>query len=198
MVNSMTMTGTRLNTAAEPDAGATIWEIDPSHSLIEFSVKHMMFTTVRGRFKKLRGTIVCPDESDPTRASVEAEIDASSVDTGDENRDAHLRGPDFLDVEKYPNITFNSTYIERGGGQDEFRVHGDLTVRGTTHEVVLDTSYNGRGKNPFGKEVAGFTAETTLNRKDFGINWNAALESGGLLVGDKVNVLIEVQAVKKS
>jgi polyisoprenoid-binding protein YceI len=157
----------------------------------------MMFTTVRGRFKKLNGTIVCPDESDPTRASVEAEIDASSIDTGDENRDAHLRGADFLDVANYPKITFKSTRIQRAGAQDQFQVYGDLTVRGTTREVVLDTSYNGRGKNPFGKEVAGFTAETTINRQDFGLNWNAALESGGLLVGDKVNVLIEVQAVKK-
>jgi polyisoprenoid-binding protein YceI len=194
----MTMTGTRLTTTAEPQAGATIWEIDPAHSLIEFSVKHMMFTTVRGRFKKLRGTILCPDESDPTKASVEAEIDAASVDTGDESRDAHLRGADFLDVQNYPNITFKSTHIERARAQDTFRVHGDLTVRGTTREVVLDTSYNGRGKNPFGKEVAGFTAETTLNRREFGLNWNAALESGGLLVGDNVNVLIEVQAVKKA
>lgn len=197
MVKCMTMTGTRLTTTAEPQTGATIWEIDPAHSLIEFSVKHMMFTTVRGRFKKLNGTIVCPDESDPTRASVEAEIDASSIDTGDENRDAHLRGPDFLDVANYPKITFKSTRIQRAGAQDQFQVYGDLTVRGTTREVVLDTSYNGRGKNPFGKEVAGFTAETTINRQDFGLNWNAALESGGLLVGDKVNVLIEVQAVKK-
>jgi polyisoprenoid-binding protein YceI len=186
-----------LDPAASRDVGATTWDIDPSHSLVEFSVKHMMFTTVRGRFKKLRGTVLCPDESDPTQASVEAEIDASSIDTGDASRDAHLRGPDFLDVEHYPNITFKSRRIERMGMQDEFRVHGDLTVRGTTREVALDTSYNGRGKNPFGKEVAGFTAETTLNRKDFGLNWNAALESGGLLVGDQVSVLIEVQAVKR-
>jgi polyisoprenoid-binding protein YceI len=157
----------------------------------------MMFTTVRGRFNKLWGTILCPDESDPTKASVEATIDAASIDTGDESRDAHLRGADFLDVLQYPTITFKSTRTERAEKENEFRVYGDLSVRGTIHEVVLDTSFNGRGKNPYGKEVAGFTAETTLNRRDFGLNWNAALESGGLLVGDKVNVLIEIQAVKQ-
>ena len=192
-------TGTRLTTTAtaEHQLTATSWQIDPAHSLIEFSVKHMMFTTVRGRFNKLSGTIVCPDESDPTKATVEAAIDAASIDTADESRDAHLRSADFLDVLQYPTITFKSTRIERAENENEFRVYGDLSVRGTTREVVLDTSFNGRGKNPFGKEVAGFTAETTLNRRDFGLNWNAALESGGLLVGDKVNVLIEIQAVRQ-
>jgi polyisoprenoid-binding protein YceI len=165
--------------------------------LVEFSVKHMMFTTVRGRFRRLRGEIRCPDESDPTRASVTAEIDAGSIDTGDETRDAHLRGPDFLDVQNHPTIRFNSTRIEGSGAQDQYRIYGDLSIRGTTREVVLETSFNGRGRNPFGKQVAGFTAETTLNRRDYGLNWNAALESGGLLVGDKVHVLIEVQAVKR-
>jgi polyisoprenoid-binding protein YceI len=197
----MDTTGTRLTTTAEPEtdtaAVTTIWDIDPAHSLLEFSVKHMMFTTVKGRFKTLRGAIVCPDESAPARASVEAEIDAASIDTGDATRDAHLRGADFLDVEHYPTIVFRSTHIDRTGTQDEFRVHGDLTVRGITREVVLDTTFNGRGRNPWGKEVAGFTAETTLNRRDFGLNWNAALESGGLLVGDKVEVAIEIQAVKR-
>jgi polyisoprenoid-binding protein YceI len=195
-----TATGIRLSTTAEPTAGAqvgTIWDIDPAHSVVEFSVKHMMFTTVRGRFRNMRGEIHCPDESDPTRASVTAEIDAGSIDTADEGRDAHLRGPDFLDVERYPNITFRSTRIERTGAQEQYRMHGDLTIRDTTREVALDTTFNGRGRNPFGKEVAGFTAETTLNRRDYGLNWNAALESGGLLVGDKVNVSIEVQAVKR-
>jgi polyisoprenoid-binding protein YceI len=123
----------------------------------------MMFTTVRGRFKKVRGTILCPDESDPTKASVEAEIDSASIDTGDENRDAHLRSPDFLDVAQYPRITFKSGRIERTSEPNEFRVHGDLTVRGVTREAVLDTSFNGRGKNPFGPEVAGFTVSTTIN-----------------------------------
>jgi len=191
-----TTTATRLTTTLEPQVGQSTWEIDPAHSVIEFSVKHMMFTTVRGRFKRVRGTIRCLDGDDCREATVEAEIDAASIDTADEARDAHLRGPDFLDVDRYPTISFKSTRVERTG-QDQFRVIGDLTIRGVTREVTLETTFNGRGKNPFGKEVAGFTAETTLNRKDFGLNWNAALEGGGLLVGDKLDALIEIQAVKQ-
>jgi polyisoprenoid-binding protein YceI len=190
-------TGTRLATDVRPEVGrATVWQIDAAHSLVEFSVKHMMFTTVKGRFTGVRGTIHCADEADPSRAAVEAEIDAASVNTGDEQRDAHLRGPDFLDVEKYPTITFKSTRIEPTG-EDQFRMVGDLTIRGVTREVALETSYNGRGMNPFGQEVAGFTAETQINRKDFGLTWNAALETGGLLVGDKLTILIEIQATKQ-
>jgi polyisoprenoid-binding protein YceI len=126
-----------------------------------------------------------------------ANIDAASIDTDDKSRDAHLRSADLLNVLHYRTITFKSTRIERADDENEFRIHGDLSVRGTTRDVVLDTSFNGRGKNPYGKEVAGFTAETTLNRRDFCLNWNATLESGRLLVGDKVNVLIEIQAVKQ-
>ena len=195
-----TATGTRLSTTTEPAAGVevgTIWDIDPSHSVVEFSIKHMMFTTVRGRFRKVRGEIHCPDESDPTRASVSAEIDAASIDTGDEGRDAHLRGADFLDVQRYPTITFNSVRIEHSGEQDQYRVHGRLTIRDVTRDIELNTTFNGRGRNPFGKTVAGFTAETSLNRRDYGLNWTAALESGGLLVGDKIDVSIEVQAIKR-
>jgi polyisoprenoid-binding protein YceI len=189
--------GTRLSTEIPPETGRhTVWDIDSAHTLVEFSVKHMMFTTVKGRFSEVRGTITCPDEADPSCASVEATLDTASINTGDEKRDAHLRSADFLDVEHYPTITFKSTRVERAG-QDEMRVIGDLTIRGVTHQVALATTYNGRGKNPWGKDVAGFTAETQLNRKDYGLQWNVALESGGLLVGDKLNVLIEVQAIKQ-
>jgi polyisoprenoid-binding protein YceI len=180
-----------------PEAGKqSIWEIDPKHSLVEFSVKHMMFTTVKGRFTDVRGTITCVDEADPSLASVNAQIGATSIDTGDPDRDAHLRGADFLDVEKYPSITFKSTRVERRS-EDQFRVIGDLTIRDITREVALETTYNGRGTNPWGKEVSGFTAETSINRKDFGLKWNVALESGGLLVGDKINVLLEIQAINQ-
>jgi polyisoprenoid-binding protein YceI len=192
------MTGsTMLTTTEAPQAGVqSTWEIDPKHSLVEFAVKHMMLTTVRGRFKRVNGAIHCPDEGNPARASVEAKIDAASIDTGDETRDAHLRAADFLDVEHYPTIDFKSTRVEPMS-EDQYRVTGDLTIRGVTRVVMLETTYNGRRKNPWGQEVAGFTAETTLNRKDFGLNWNVALEAGGLLVGDKVNVLIEIQAIKR-
>ena len=174
----------------------TIWQIDPAHTLVEFAVKHMMFATVKGRFGGVRGTIV-EDAADPSRSSVEVEIEAASIDTRDEKRDAHLRSPDFLDVESYPTITFKSSRVEHAG-RDRLRVVGDLTIHGTTREVVLDTTINGRGTTPFGQEVAGFTAETTINRRDFGLNWNVALEAGGVLVGDTVKILLEVEALKQS
>jgi polyisoprenoid-binding protein YceI len=155
----------------------------------------MMFTTVKGRFTSVRGLIHCADEADPSCASVEAEIDAASIDTGDEQRDAHLRSAEFLDVERYPTITFTSTRVERVSA-DDLRVIGNLTIRGVTRDGILATTFNGRGKNPPGREVAGFTAATEINRKDFGLTWNVALETGGLLVGDKLDVLIEIQAVK--
>jgi polyisoprenoid-binding protein YceI len=128
---------------------------------------------------------------------VEATIDAASIDTGDAERDAHLRSAEFLDVERYPAITFKSQQVERVA-ENQLRVVGDLTVRGVTRQVDLATTYNGRGRNPWGQEVAGFTATTKINRKDFGLTWNVALESGGFLVGDTLDVLIEVQAVKQS
>jgi len=177
-------------------ASRTTWEIDPKHSLVELSVKHMMFTTVKGRFGDVKGTIVI-DDSNPANSSVEAEIAAASIDTREEQRDAHLRSADFLDAETYPTITFKSRRVEGARGSDSLKVTGDLTMRGVTRDVVLDTTLNGRGKNPQGQDVAGFTAETTINRKDFGLNWNAALESGGLLVSDAVKILIEVQASAK-
>ena len=196
MATEMT-TGTRLTTETPPQAGTrSAWAIDPKHSLVQFAVKHMMFTTVRGRFTEVRGTIHCPNGADPSCASVEAEIAAASVDTGDAQRDAHLRGEDFLDAERFPTFTFKSTRVERTG-EDELRVVGDLTIRGVTREVTLDATYNGRGTNPWGQEVVGFTAETRLNRKDFGLTWNVALEAGGLLVGDKLDILIEVQAIRQ-
>ena len=186
MVNTSVSTQTRERT--------TTWSIDPSHSLVEFSAKHMMFATVKGRFTGIRGTIV-DHHDDPTKSSVEAEIDAASLTTGDPQRDAHLKSPDFLDVECYPTITFRSTRIE--GPREHFKVTGELSLHGVTREVTLDTEFNGRGINPYGKEVAGFSASTQLNRKDFGLNWNVALETGGVLVGDTIKVNIEVEAVRQ-
>jgi polyisoprenoid-binding protein YceI len=196
-MSAETMTGTLLSTEAPSKVDKhTIWQIDPHHSFVEFAVKHMMFTTVKGRFTGIDGTINCADEGDPTQATVEATIEADTIDTGDEDRDNHLRSPDFLDAGKYATITFKSKRIERRG-EDQYRMIGDLTIKEVTREVVLQMTYNGRGKNPFGKEVAGFTAETTINRKDYGLKWNVALETGGMLVGDRVDILIEIQAVKK-
>ncbi len=175
-----------------PAAGT--YEIDQSHSSVEFVGRHLMLTKVRGRFVRFEGRITVAD--DPLQSEAHVVIDAASVDTGDAQRDAHLRGEDFLDAERYPTFTFKSSRVERTG-EDELRVSGDLTIRGVTREVTLDTTYNGRGTNPWGKEVVGFTAETRINRKDFGLTWNVALETGGLLVGDKLDILIEIQAVKQ-
>ncbi len=193
-----TATGTRLSTDVQPRAGqCTVWEIDPSHSLVEFGVKHMMFTTVKGRFTGITGRIVTEGD-DPTRGSVEVEIDADTVDTRDQRRDEHLRTGDFFETESHPNITFKSTRVEPGDGANRFQVIGDLTIRGVTREVVLDATFNGRGTNPWGQEVAGYSAETEINRKDYGVEWNAALEGGGFLVGETVKIALEIEAAKQA
>jgi polyisoprenoid-binding protein YceI len=171
----------------------TVWQLDPAHTTVEFSAKHMMFTTVKGHFGTVKGTIHL-DEQDISRSSVEAEIDAASLDTRTEQRDTHLRSQDFLHVEQHPTITFKSTRVEPVSG-DHVKVAGDLTIRGTTREVVLDTTLTGRGKTPFGTTAAGFEATTSINRKDFGLNWNVALEAGGFLVGDTIKISIDAEAV---
>jgi polyisoprenoid-binding protein YceI len=181
--------------ATSPAATRSVWKIDNSHSLVEFSARHMMVSTVKGRFASVDGTIVDVAD-DPTQSSVEATIDASSLTTSDPQRDAHLRSADFLDVEHYPTITFKSRRIE-GNHRDEFKLIGDLTIRGVTREVKLDASFNGVGTTPYGKTVSGFSAEGKLNRKDWGLNWNVALEAGGVLVGDQIKLSLEVEAVKE-
>jgi len=180
-------------TAAVPQAtGAATWQIDPKHSVVEFAVKHMMFSTVKGRFSDVGGTIVY-DATDPSRSTVEVEIDAASIDTHESQRDAHLRSAEFLEVETYPTITFKSTRVDATGAA-RLRVIGDLTMHGVTREVALDASFLGSGTNPYGQVVAGFSATGELNRKDYGLNWNAALEAGGVLVGDTVKIAFEIEA----
>jgi polyisoprenoid-binding protein YceI len=154
----------------------------------------MMVSTVKGRFAGLQGTITDVAD-DPQRSSVAIELDAASITTADERRDAHLRSADFLDAENYPTISFKSRRIE--GTRDAFKLIGDLTIRGETREVALDVTLNGIGQSPFGTTVAGFSASTKLNRKDFGLNWNVALEAGGVLVGEQIKIEIELEAVKQ-
>jgi polyisoprenoid-binding protein YceI len=178
----------------QTQTSSTVWQIDPAHSLVEVSVKHMMITTVKGRFTGLKGTVT-DRADDPNQSSVEVEIDAASISTGDAQRDTHLRSADFLDVANYPTITFRSTRIE--GTREKFRVTGDLTIHGTTRPLSLDAEFGGTGKNPWGKEVSGFTGTGQINRKDFGLNWNVALETGGFLVSDTIKISIELQAVKQ-
>ena len=173
----------------------TVWTVDPAHTLVEFAIKHMMVTNVKGRFTKFSGTIT-GDLSDPKDMRVDGQIDAASIDTGNEQRDNHLRSADFFDVEPYPTIDFKSTRVAPHG-KDRFTVWGDLTVHGTTREVELDVEFNGLGKNPYGKTVAGFTAETSISRKEWGLTWNVALEQGGWLVADRVKVTIEGQAARE-
>jgi polyisoprenoid-binding protein YceI len=176
----------------------TTWTIDPAHSSVELAVKHMMFTTVRGRFKDFKGTVVV-DEQNPDNSTVEVEIAAASIDTGVADRDGHLRSADFLDVEQFPTITFRSKRVEGAMKQegDSFRVTGDLTIRGTSFEVTLDCVYEGTGKDPWGGTRAGARATTRIDRRDWGLKWNQALETGGILVANEVRIEVEVQAVKQ-
>lgn len=183
-------------TVAPQTKTLTNWTIDPSHTLIEFSAKHMMVTTVKGRFTEVTGTIIA-DEETHTDTAIDVEINAASLTTGADQRDAHLKSPDFLDVENYPTITFKSTRIEKLN-DDKFRVTGNLTIHGVTREIAFEAEDNGRGTTPWGAEVAGFTAHTEINRKDFGLGWNVALETGGVLVSDKIKISLEVEAVKQA
>jgi polyisoprenoid-binding protein YceI len=171
----------------------TSWNIDTSHSSVSFAVRHMVFAKVKGRFAQWSGRIQL-DEDDITRSAVEVEIQASSIDTGVADRDNHLRSADFFDVEQYPTLSFVSKRVERGSG-DSLHVTGDLTIAGVTREVRLQTDFGGRGKDPWGKERVAFSAETKINRKDFGLTWNQALETGGVLVGEDVEISLDVQAV---
>lgn len=170
------------------------WTLDSSHSEINFTVRHMMISNVRGRFEKFDVNMTL-DPNDPAGSQVVATIDAGSINTKDEKRDAHLRSPDFLNADAFPTMVFESRRVERVGSHNA-RVTGDLTIRDITHEVVLDVEYNGMSKSPWGTTSAGFSATTKINRKDWGLNWNVALESGGILVGDEVKVAIDIELVQ--
>jgi polyisoprenoid-binding protein YceI len=171
------------------------WQIDNSHSEIQFSVKHMMISTVRGRFNEFTGTVEA-DEANPTAAKVDVQVKVDSIVTGDAKRDGHLRSPDFFDAETYPYMTFKSTKVERLD-ETHGKLYGDLTIRDVTRPVVLDFEYAGQAKSPWGTISAGFSAQTKINRKDWGLNWNVALETGGWLVGDTITISIELELVKQ-
>lgn len=170
------------------------WNIDTAHSAIHFTVRHMVIAKVRGSFRKYSGTVSL-NEQDITTSSVSVHIDAASIDTGVEQRDNHLRSADFFDVEKFPAITFQSTKVEKSSG-DGLRVTGNLTMHGATREVVLEAEQLGLGKDPSGNVKAAFEAKTSIDRRDFGLKWNQALETGGVLVGEKVEISLEIQAVQ--
>jgi polyisoprenoid-binding protein YceI len=170
------------------------WNIDPSHSGVHFTVRHLVISKVRGSFGKWQGTVDF-DAQNPAASKVAVRIDAASIDTGEEKRDGHLRSADFFDVEKFPELTFTSTKVEKSG-DSEYRVTGDLTIHGVTRPVTLAAEFEGNGKDPWGNERIGFSASTSVNRKDFGLTWNQALETGGVLVGEKIEIALDVQAIK--
>lgn len=182
-----------MNTAVAPSV--TTWKIDPSHSAAEFKVKHMMISNVRGRFSGIQGSLTL-DDSDITKSRVETSIDAASISTHEPQRDAHLKSADFFDAEKFPALAFKSTRVVRSG-EGELQVTGDLTIHGVTRSIV----FNAEGpsapvKDPYGNVRVGFSATTKLSRKDFGLTWNAVLETGGIMVGDDVTISIEAEFIK--
>jgi len=181
--------------AAGTLSAADVYEFDTAHSSIGFTVKHLGISKVSGRFGKFSGSITLA-KPESRSARVEAVIEAASVDTAVEKRDDHLRGPDFFDVKKYPEIRFVSTTVSRMKG-DRFTMEGDLEMHGVTKKVTLDVEFGGKVTDPWGDERAAFTATGTLDRKDFGIRWNKVLDSGGVMISDEVKIILEIEAVKK-
>ena len=184
-----------MSTLTIPQTSTTIWNIDPAHSVVEFKVKHMMISNVKGQFAKVTGALTL-DESVLANSKVQAVIEAGSIETRDAQRDAHLKSPDFLDAEKFPTLSFKSTRVSlvRDG---ELAIEGDLTIRGVTRKVVFTVEGpTPPAKDPWGNTRVAVSATTKINRKDFGLTWNTALETGGILVGDEVTITLDVQFVK--
>ncbi len=173
------------------------WKIDTTHSQIRFSVRHLMIAKVHGRFAKWSGDLQI-DDADPTKSSVKVEIDAASIDTQEEKRDAHLRSADFFDTEKFPKLTFVSKKVEVDKHGKITKLVGDLTIKDVTKEVALEVEEQGRAKDPWGGERTAYEAKTSINRKDFGLHWNVALEAGGVLVGEKIEIGLEIEAVAQA
>ena len=173
----------------------TPWDIDTVHSSVGFTVRHLVISKVRGRFTRWSGSLAL-DEVNPGASSIEVRIETASIDTDEPKRDAHLRSADFFDVERNPEMTFRSTAVEKAGAE-RYRMTGDLTLAGVTRPVVLDVEALGQAKDPWGGERAGFSARTTIDRREFGLTWNQALETGGAVVGEKVEITIEIEAVKR-
>ena len=184
-----------MTTQVTTPTAVSTWSIDPMHSGAEFAVKHMMVSTVKGRFRSLSGAIRL-DEAHPENSFVTATIDTASIDTGVDQRDEHLRSADFFEVERFPEITFRGTRVEHVEGT-RWRITGELTIRDVTKEVLLDTEYEGQIKDAYGKQRVAFSADTELNRKDFGLNWNGLIEAGGVVVSDKVRVTLNIAAVRE-
>ncbi len=175
---------------------ATTWDFDLSHSSVNFHVRHLMVSKVHGRFATWGGSLEL-DNDDITRSRVDVTIDTASVDTKEEKRDAHLRSADFFDTENFPKLTFKSTSVKKIS-DDELEVLGDLTIRGETRAITLKVESNGQVKDPWGGTRAGFSAKASISRKEFGLHWNALLEAGGVVVGDKIEISLEIEAIQKA
>ncbi len=185
-----------MSTAVQPEPSVTTWRIDPVHSTAQFKVKHLMISNVKGEFTSIKGNLQL-DSSDVTKSSVEVTIDANSINTRDPQRDTHLKSADFLDVEKFPSITFKSSSVSKKAS-GEFALEGDLTIHGVARKVTLNVEApSAPQKDPWGGTRIGIEATTRINRKDFGLNWNAALETGGFVVGDEVTITLDVEFVKQ-
>jgi len=181
--------------ANAPEPTTTTWNIDPAHTTAEFKVRHMMISNVKGQFTRVTGVLTL-DEQDIPQSHVEASIDAASNNTREADRDTHLKSADFLDVEKFPKLTFTSTRVARKG-KGELQVEGDLTIHGVTRQVEFTVEGpSPPGKDPWGNTRIGWTATTKINRKDFNLTWNTTLETGGILVGDEVTITFDVEAIK--
>lgn len=186
-----------MKASLSPAIAVTTWNIDPVHSTAQFKVKHMIISNVKGEFTSING-ILSLNEEDVSQSFVEAKIDASTINTRETQRDAHLKSADFFDVEKFPSLTFKSTRV-RKVGNDELSVEGDLTIHGVTRSVVLEAEGpSAPTKDPWGNTRIGLSAVTKINRKDFGLIWNAALETGGVLVGEEVTITLDIEFVKEA
>lgn len=184
-----------MSATTQPQVGTSTWAIDPVHSAIEFSVKHMMVATAKGRFTKFEGTLQL-DPARPETASVVASVDLGSIDTNNAQRDAHLRSDDFFAADQHPAATFRSSRVERVD-DERAKVYGDLTIRGVTKPIVLDVEFEGQGQDAYGKQRAGFTATGAFDRLDYGIKWNPALETGGFVVSNRVRLTLTIAAVRQ-
>jgi polyisoprenoid-binding protein YceI len=182
-----------MTTATVAAPGTSTWQIDPSHTEVEFSVRHLMISNVKGRFGAMQGQVTL-DPASPQKAGVNVTIDVTSIDTREEKRDAHLRSPDFFDVDHFPVMTFTGATVH-GNPEGEFQLSGDLTIRGVTRPITLDVTFEGAGNDPWGGTRRGFSARGKLLRSAFGLEWNAALETGGVVVGDEVKIMINAELV---
>ncbi len=182
-------------TTAAATAARTTWAIDASHSQVEFAVRHLMISTVRGRFAGVKGTVVT-DDHDPAAAQVDVAIDVNTIDTHEAQRDTHLKSADFFDAERFPVLTFKSTRVTDVKG-DSFKLAGNLTMHGVTREVTLEVTSEGRGKDPWGGDRAGYSATTKIKRSDYGLTWNQVLEAGGIAVGDEIKISLDLELVKQ-